>query len=606
MVDLHDQTLRDAHQSVLATRLRTEDMLPICDKMDQVGFDSMEIWGGATFDACIRYLNEDPWERLNKLSDALPNTRVQMLERAMNIVAYRNYPDDVVKKFVHYAYVNGCESFRIFDALNDLRNMKVPIEQAKEEGAHVQGSLCYTVSPVHTVERYVEKFSDLEDMGCDSLCIKDMAGMISPSRAYDIITGCKDAGIDIPIDLHSHKTSGMTGLAYMKACQAGVDVLDTSISSLTGATGQPATESVTAALKGTEYDTGYDMDLLMEIREYFQEIWEKYRHLHRDQALRVDPSVTVHQIPGGMLSNLVSQLEKQGAADQYEEVLKEVPKVREDFGYPTLVTPTSQMVGVQSVMNVKFGRYEKITNETKQYFRGMYGRPPGEISEEMYEKILGPDWEEEIIDERPASLLEPEFEENKAKLEEMGLLNKPEDVLTYTIYPDIGLKFLKGEVEAEFTSEDLPLDEPGAQDQERTATRPDYPFEGKVRVNGKDYHVRFPEQGRVEVNGEEYDVSALIEDGSEETEIDAAAEKTEPQASLSGEELEITAPMLGTVTKLKVSPGDEVQEGDPIAILEAMKMENDVTAPRRGTIREVHVQKGEDVEEGDLLATVVI
>ncbi len=605
MVQLHDQTLRDAHQSVLATRLRTEDMLPICDKMDQVGFDSMEIWGGATFDACIRYLDEDPWERLDKLSNALPNTRVQMLERAMNIVAYKNYPDDVVKKFIHYAYKNGCESFRIFDALNDLRNMKVPIEQANKEGAHVQGSLCYTISPIHTVEKYVEKFKELEKMGCDSLCIKDMAGMISPTRAYDIIRGCKEAGIDIPIDLHSHKTSGMTGLAYMKACEAGVDVLDTSFSSLTGATGQPETEGVTAALKDTEYDTGYDMDLLMDIKDYFDDIWKKYRHLHRDQALKVDPSVTVHQIPGGMLSNLVNQLEKQGAADQYDEVLKEVPKVREEFGHPPLVTPSSQVVGVQAVMNVKFGRYEKITNDTKEYFRGMYGRPPGEISEEMYEKILGPDWEDEVIEERPASLLEPAFKKNKDKLEDMGLLNKPEDVLTYTIYPDIGLKFLKGEVEAEFYSEDLPLEKPGEEKEkkkEKSVRQISYPWEGKVQIDGQKYDVLMKSADKVQVNGKTYDVSVLYPEGGQPEPSGSSEAETE---EMSGEEIEIHSPMLGTILELKVGPGDTVSEGEPVVILEAMKMENDVSAPTDGKVKDIHVKKGQDVEEDDLIATLV-
>ncbi|MFW6196068.1 MAG: pyruvate/oxaloacetate carboxyltransferase [Thermoplasmatota archaeon] len=598
MVKLHDQTLRDAHQSVLATRLRTEDMVPICDKMDKVGFFSLEVWGGATFDACIRYLNEDPWERLNTLSEHLPNTPLQMLERAMNIVAYRNFPDDVVKKFIELAYKNGCDNFRIFDALNDLRNMKVPIETAKKVGGHVQGSLCYTISPVHTVERYVEDFKELEKMGCDSLCIKDMAGMISPTRAYEIIKGCKDAGINIPIDLHSHKTSGMTGMAYMKACEAGVDILDTSISSLTGATGQPPTESVTAALKDTEYDTGYDMELLMDIREYFNEIWDKYRHLHRSQALRLDPSVTMHQIPGGMLSNLVSQLEKQGAADKYDEVLKEVVKVRKEFGYPTLVTPTSQVVGTQAVMNVKFGRYEKITNQTKEYFRGMYGRPPGEISEEMYEKILGPDWEDQVIDERPASLLEPEFKKRKDELEDMGLLKKPEDVLTYTIYPDIGLKFLKGEVEAEFHSEDLPLETPSEKSKEEKSEKVEYPYKGKVKVDDENFNVEMPDKESIIVNGEKYHVSILTSDKKSKG-------KQKIQSQDDAKEIKITSPMLGTIIDIKVEEGQKIKSGDPIVILEAMKMENDVEAPKDGTVKNINVKKGEDLEEGDLIAKMV-
>lgn len=599
MVELHDQTLRDAHQSVLATRLRTEDMVPICSKMDKVGFHSLEVWGGATFDACIRYLNEDPWERLNTLSENLPNTSLQMLERAQNIVAYRNYPDDIIEKFIYYAHENGCDNFRIFDALNDLRNMKLPIETVKKVDGHAQGALCYTISPVHTVERYVEDFKRLEKMGCDSLCIKDMAGMISPSRAYDIIKGCKDAGIKIPIDLHSHNTSGMTGLAYMKACEAGVDILDTSISSLTGATGQPPTESVTAALEDTEYATGYDMNLLMEIREYFEEVWDKYRHLHRDQALRIDPSVTMHQIPGGMLSNLVNQLEKQGAADKYNEVLKEVPRVRKDFGYPPLVTPSSQVVGVQAVMNVKFGRYEKITNDTKEYFKGMYGRPPGEISEEMYEKILGPDWEDQLVEERPSSLLEPQFKKRKDELEDMGLLNKPEDVLTYAIYPDIGLKFLKGEVEAEFTSDELPLGKP---EEKEVVSRPQFPYDGKVRVDGKEYNVMMESEDTIQVDGKEYHVSVLFPDTKEKQK--KSKPSSEDQSS-SDEEVEVLSPMLGTILRIPVNEGQNVTAGEPIAILEAMKMENDISSPKDGKIKTINVQEGEDVEEGAVLATVV-
>lgn len=595
MVQLHDQTLRDAHQSVLATRLRTEDMLPICSKMDEVGFHSLEVWGGATFDSCIRYLNEDPWERLSTLKKHIPNTPLQMLERAMNIVAYRNFPDDIVKKFIYHAHKNGCDNFRVFDALNDLRNMKVPIETALKVGGHVQGSLCYTISPVHTVERYVEDFKKLERMGCHSLCIKDMAGMISPARAYDIIKGCKDAGISIPMDLHSHNTSGMTGLSYMRACDAGVDILDTSISSLNGATGQPPTESVVAALRDTEYDTGYDLDLLMDIREYFNVVWRKYGHLHREAAMRIDPSVTTHQIPGGMLSNLVSQLEQQGAADKYEQVLKEVPRVRKDFGYPPLVTPSSQIVGVQAVMNVKFGRYKRITNDTKEYFRGMYGRPPGEITREMYETILGPDWQDQVIEDRPSSLLKPEYDERRDELDSMGLVGKPEDVLTYAIYPDIGLKFLKGEVKPEFTSDQLPLKKP--EPAQEVIKRPAYPFQGRVRVNGREHAVDMRSEDRVIVDGKEYSISVLFprEKPGEKASVDRPA----PAAT------EILSPMLGTILNVTVTPGQKVRGGETVAILEAMKMENDIAAPRDGTVQEVRVRKGEDVEEGAVIATMV-
>ncbi len=595
MVELHDQTFRDAHQSVLATRLRTEDMVPICSKMDEVGFHSLEVWGGATFDVAIRYLNEDPWERLSTLKQNMPDTPLQMLERAMNIVAYRSYPDDIVKKFIYYAKKNGCDNFRIFDALNDLRNMEVPIKTVKDVGGHAQGSLCYTISPIHTVERYVEDFKKLEKMGCDSLCIKDMAGMISPTRAYDIIKGCKDAGIKIPIDLHSHNTSGMTGLSYMRACDAGVDILDTSISSLNGSTGQPPTESMVAALQGTEFDTGYDMEILMEIREYFQKIWYKYSHLHRQAAMMVDPSVTVHQIPGGMLSNLVFQLEQQGAGDKYDEVLKETPKVRKDFGYPPLVTPSSQLVGVQAVMNVLFGRYKKITNDTKEYFRGMYGKPPGEISEEMYVKILGPNWRDEVIDCRPSDLLEPQYHKRKDELESMGLARKPEDVLTYAIYPEVGLKFLRGEAKAEFTSDQLPLKKP--EEVKEVVRRPEYPVAGKVRVDGTEYDVNMKDGDTIVVNGKEYRVSVLFPDSGT---VEPKAPGKNPVAG--GVKSEVHSPMLGTILRIPVTVGQRVRSGDTIAVLEAMKMENDITSPGDGIISSIRVKEGQDVEEGDVIA----
>ncbi|MBN1755485.1 pyruvate carboxylase subunit B, partial [bacterium] len=515
-IRLHDQTLRDAHQSILATRMRTEDMLPIAEEMDKVGFFSMEVWGGATFDVPIRYLNQDPWERLNLLKEKIKNTPLQMLERAMNIVAYRNFPDDVVEKFIYFAKKNGCDNFRIFDALNDIRNMEVPIKSAIKVGGHVQGSLCYTISPVHTVERFVQDFQKLERLGCHSLCIKDMAGMISPTKAYDIISGCKKAGIRIPIDLHSHTTSGMTGMSYMKAAEAGVDILDGSMSPLSGGTGQPPIESIVAALKGTEYDTGYDLDHLIELRKYFLKIWDKYSHLHRETAMKVDPSVTVHQIPGGMLSNLLLQLEQQGAGDKYLEVLEETPRVRKDMGYPPLVTPTSQVVGVQAVMNVLFGRYKKIPEQTKNYVRGMYGLAPGEISEEIKELVLGKDWKDQVIDCRPADLLEPEYEKRREELKSMGLMKKEEDVLTYTIYPEVGLKFLKGEIKPEFTSDQLPLKSQVVVPKTPSAAQPvPTPAPGagtrsyKVEVDGTVYAVRVQPAEGVEISQSNITESAV-------------------------------------------------------------------------------------------------
>jgi pyruvate carboxylase subunit B len=459
MVQIAELVFRDGQQSLLATRMRTEDMLPITNEIDQVGFFSLEVWGGATFDVCLRYLAEDPWERLKALKAHMPDTPLQMLERGMNIVAYRNFPDDIVEKFIEFAHKDGVDYFRIFDALNDLRNLKVPLEAAKKVGGHVQGSLCYTISPVHTLEYYVETFKKLEAMGCDSLCVKDMAGMITPFHAYQIIQACKDEGIKVPICLHSHTTSGMAMLAYMKACEAGVDILDCSMSPISGGAGHPPTESVVAAFKDTAYDTGYDLELLMECRKYFQKVWEKYKHVHREQAMQVDPLVVVHQIPGGMLSNFIVQLEQFGAVNKYYQVLEETHEVRKDLGWPPLVTPTSQIVGVQAVMNVLFGRYKRVLEETKNYVKGMYGKPPAEISEEIYMQILGPNWRDEIIDVRPADLLKPMYKKCKDELEDLGLLKKQEDVISYAMFPEETKKFLSGQTEPEFTSADLPLED---------------------------------------------------------------------------------------------------------------------------------------------------
>jgi len=599
MVQLHDQTLRDGHQSLLATRMRTEDMMPIAKKMDEVGFFSLEVWGGATFDVPIRYLNEDPWDRLRKLKEAMPNTPLQMLERAMNIVAYWNFPDDVVKKFIHYAKKNGCDYFRIFDALNDLRNMEIPIKAVKEEGGHAQGCLSYTISPIHTVERYIQQFKSLEGLGCDSLCIKDMAGMISPMKAYDIIKGCKDAGIKAPINLHSHCTSGMTGMAYWKACEAGVDILDTNMSPFSGGTAQPPTESVVAALQGTEYDTGYDMKALMEIRRYFLKIWDKYRHLHRMNALKVDPAVTLHQIPGGMLSNLIFQLEEQGAVTKYFEVLEETARVRAELGYPPLVTPTSQVIGVQAVMNVLHGRYKLIPTETKDYCRGMYGQPPAPISPEIMETVLGPNWQDKVIDCRPADLLEPMFKKRQEELEELGLVKKPEDVLTYALYPQVGLKFLKGEASAEFTSDMLPL--PIDHKFTRSMAKQFFPEHDEIWLETTPPEARkpalTPTEFEVEVDGEPYEVKI--------TPTGFATSAASPVAKPKDVEGAVKSSMQGTIMKLKVQKGDEVEKGDVLLTIEAMKMEQELTSEHAGAVKEIFIHEGDSVKPGEVLLQVL-
>ncbi len=607
MVQLHEMILRDGHQSLLATRMRTEDMLPIAEKLDEVGFFSLEVWGGATYDVCIRYLNQDPWERLYKLKKAMPNTPMQMLERAMNIVAYWNFPDDVVKKFIYFAKKNGCDYFRIFDALNDLRNMKVPMQAAKENGGHVQACLSYTISPIHTVDYFVDKFIELKKMGADSVCIKDMAGMISPKRAYDIIKGTKEAGVNLPMDLHSHYTSGMTGMAYQRAVEAGADILDTSLSPISGGTAAPATESVVAALQGTEWDTNYNLELLIECRTYFLKVWEKYRHLHRFDALKVDPSVTLHQIPGGMLSNLIFQLEEQGARDKYRQILDETSRVREELGYPPLVTPTSQVVGVQAVMNVLHGRYKVIPKETKDYCRGMYGKPPAEIKPDIMKKVLGPKWKEEVIDCRPSDLLEPLWDQKKNELKEIdggSLIKKEEDVMTYILYPQVGLKFLKGQAVAEFTSDILPL--PIDHQFTRAMVKQSFPELKQLWLETQPPEkrggpVQIPTEFQVEVDGEPYEVKVIPSGGYLVAGAGGATQQEKPKDIEGG----IKSNMQGTILKVKVKKGDKVKIGDVIATIEAMKMEQEVKCEKEGEVKDIYIKEGAPVCSGDLLMQIL-
>ncbi len=425
----------------MATRMRTESMLPIAEKIDKVGFFSLEVWGGATFDVSIRYLREDPWERMRLLKKHVRKTPLQMLLRGQNIVGYKNYPDDVVEKFVEKAAQNGVDIFRIFDALNDTRNLEMAIKTARKVGAHVQGTICYTISPVHTIQHYLEVAQRLAELECDSICIKDMAGMLAPSPAYDLISALKKE-IGLPVHLHCHSTSGMALMTYLRACDAGVDIIDTAFSSLAGGTSQPPVETVTAALKDTPFDPGFNMQLLVEIAEYFKELREKYYDplkLIDPISERVDPSILVHQIPGGMFSNLISQLKEQNALDKLKEVLEEVPRVRKELGYPPLVTPTSQLVGTQAVFNVLSGkRYSIVPNEVKDYVRGLYGKPPAPIDERVKRKIVG---EEEPIMCRPADLLKPELE--AIPEEARKLIKSEEDALTYALFPKAALEFFQ-------------------------------------------------------------------------------------------------------------------------------------------------------------------
>ena len=455
-VKFMETVLRDAHQSLIATRMSTEDMIPIAEKMDKVGYHSMEVWGGATFDSCLRFLNEDPWERLRALRKAFKNTKLQMLLRGQNILGYKHYPDDVVEEFVKKAIENGIDIVRIFDALNDLRNLETSIKAVKKYGGHAQGAISYTVSPVHNNEYYVNLAKDMVQMGVDSICIKDMSGILLPYVAYDLVKDLKSA-VDVPIEVHSHFTSGIANQTYMKAIEAGADIVDTAISPLGNGTSQPATEPMIASLEGTEYYPDIDFDLLLEVTEYFKGLRDKYTKagLLDAKVLNVDVNTLKYQVPGGMLSNLVSQLKAQGKEDLYDEVLKEIPRVREELGYPPLVTPMSQMVGTTALFNVITGeRYKMVPTETKNYVKGLYGRPPASISDEIRKKIIGDD---QVFEGRPADMLEPQLDNYRNEIKEY--IEQDEDVLSYALFPQVAIPFFKQRLAAKYKIETDLLDQ---------------------------------------------------------------------------------------------------------------------------------------------------
>jgi len=439
-IKITETAFRDAHQSLLATRMRTDEMLPIADKMDRVGYYAMEVWGGATFDSCLRFLNEDPWDRLRKLRKAFKNTKLQMLLRGQNLLGYKNYPDDIVEEFVKKSIENGIDIIRMFDALNDMRNIQKTLEATKKYGGHAQIAISYTVSPVHNIEYYVQLAKEMENMGADSICIKDMSGILLPYVAEELIKKLKKV-IKIPIEIHSHFTSGIANQTYMKAIEAGADIIDTAISPLGMGASQPATESMVSSLKYSPYDPDLDMDLLMEIAEYFKELKDKYikEGLLKPKIFDIDARTLKYQVPGGMLSNLLSQLEYQGASDKFEDVLEEIPKVREDLGYPPLVTPMSQMVGTQALSNVLMGeRYKLVSKEIKNYVKGLYGKPTVPIREDIKKKIIG---DEEVYTGRPADLLKSQLEQCKNEIKEY--MEQDEDVLSYALFPQVALNYFK-------------------------------------------------------------------------------------------------------------------------------------------------------------------
>lgn len=593
-IEVTDVVLRDAHQSLIATRMRTEDMLPICEKLDQVGFWSLEAWGGATFDACVRFLKEDPWERLRLLRKALPNTRLQMLLRGQNLLGYRHYADDVVEAFVLKAAENGMDVFRVFDALNDMRNLETAMKAVKKSGKHAQGTICYTTSPVHTPELFVQQAKDLKNMGADSIVIKDMAGLLSPFPTFDLVKAIKSE-VDLPLVIHSHSTSGLAPLCQLKAIEAGADRIDTAISSFASGTSHPATEAQVAALKNTPYDTGLDLTLLGEIADYFREVRKKY-HQFESEFTREDVSVQINQVPGGMMSNLANQLKEQNALDKIRDVFAEIPKVREDLGFPPLVTPSSQIVGTQAVYNVLSGeRYKTITNEVKRYLLGGYGKPPAPVNEALRSKAVG---NEMVMEGRPADDLKPELDNLR---NEIGALAKSEeDVLTYAMFPDLGREFLQQREDGTLTPEVLLPAGQGKAMTEKMAS------EFKIDVHGETYEIAVTGVGNV---GSHKRKLYLSLDGMPEevtfealNEFDASGKGSKrKQVSAPGD---VTATMPGNVVEVLVAVGDVVTAGQSVMVMEAMKMETELHTNIAGKVKAVHAEKGDRVTPGEVLIEV--
>ncbi|MFT2111481.1 sodium-extruding oxaloacetate decarboxylase subunit alpha [Marinomonas sp. 2405UD68-3] len=585
-----DVVLRDAHQSLFATRLRIGDMLPIAEKLDQVGFWSLESWGGATFDSCIRFIGEDPWDRIRELKKAMPKTPQQMLLRGQNLLGYRHYADDVVSKFVERAATNGIDVFRIFDAMNDPRNLKTAIESVKGMGKHAQGTISYTKSVVHTTQNWVDYAKTLEDMGADSIAIKDMSGILTPYDAFELV-GLLKAQTQLEVQLHAHATSGLSDMTILKAIEAGVDRVDTAISSMSMTYGHTATETVVAALQGTDRDTALDLTLLEEIAAYFREVRKKYSKF--EGSLRgTDSRILIAQVPGGMLTNMEGQLREQGAADKFDDVLQEIPRVREDLGLIPLVTPTSQIVGTQAVLNVLTGeRYKSISKETAGILKGEYGAAPAPYNAELQAKVLNG---ASPITCRPADLLSPEMDMLEAELialaKDKSLVladAKIDDVLTYALFPQIGLKFIENRNNPD-AFEPMPTAEAAAPATKSSSEPSVY----TVTVSGQNYVVQVTDGGDVE----------SIHNASGANLAAAPVAVAVPAVSGSGES--IPSPLAGNIFKVLVSPGQQVEEGETIIILEAMKMETEISAPSSGVIGSIHVKEGDSVQVGQSLVTL--
>lgn len=592
-IQVTDVILRDAHQSLIATRMRLDDMLPICAQLDEIGYWSLEVWGGATFDACIRFLKEDPWERLQKLRAALPNTRLQMLLRGQNLLGYRHYADDVVEAFVQKSADNGIDVFRVFDALNDLRNIETAMKAVKKSGKHAQGTICFTTSPVHTAELYVKQAKELQDMGADSIVIKDMAGLLTPYGTFELVKAIKEA---VPLDLaiHSHSTSGLASLCQLKAVEAGADRIDTSISAFAGGTSHPSTEAQVAALKDSPFDTGLDLTKLTAIDDYFREVRKKYQQFE-SEFTREDISVQINQVPGGMMSNLANQLKEQNALDRIREVFDEIPRVREDLGFPPLVTPTSQIVGTQAVYNVLSGeRYKTITNEVKRYLLGGYGRPPADVNEELRSKAIG---KETHSDERPADSLKPELEKLRGEIADVAKTD--EDVLTYAMFPDLGREFL--EQREAGTLQPEALLPPGSGERPKTSMATEF----RIDLHGESYDVAITGVG--ETGGGRRKIYLSMDGMPEEVIFEPmneyVAEKGDKRKKAS-EPGHVTAPMPGNVVDVLVAEGDTVSAGQAVLVTEAMKMETEIHASVDGKILSINVAKGDRITPGEVLIEI--
>lgn len=622
-VRISDLVLRDAHQSLHATRMTTADMLPICNKLDSVGYWSLEAWGGATFDSCIRFLNEDPWERLRSLHKALPNTPIMMLLRGQNLLGYRHYADDVVDAFVKAAADNGVGVFRIFDALNDPRNLKRAADAAKKTGKHVQMAISFATTPYHTIEKYAELAKTYTEFGADSICIKDMAGLLKPMEAYDLVTAIKKK-TGIPINIHTHATTGLSVATLLKAAEAGADILDTAISSMSMGTSHSPTETMVEIFRGTEWDTGLDINLLLEIAAYFREVRKHYAQFE-SSFLGADTRILVSQVPGGMLSNLENQLRDLKASDKMDAVLKEIPIVQKDCGYIPLVTPTSQIVGTQSVFNVLFGRYKKLTAETRDLLIGRYGKTPAPCNEELVKIALAEAKLDKPVTARPADLIPNELDKIKAEAKENGAGNSIEDVLTYAMFPKVAPKFFK-----ERSKGPVVFTAPAAEKKVAgSASSGSY----TVTVNGTDYAVS-SSNGTFTVNGTAYAVSVKENATSASTQRTAAAvsasttsatpaaaqavpaskpatsaaptaSKPVAASSLAASDsgAKLLAPVTGTLLRYTVAEGAQVSEGQTVMMLESMKMELEINAHKAGVIHFV-AAAGAQVAEGDSLAEI--